>query len=104
MGTVWVYQLHWRQTFWEDMTDREEGVLGEHDRYVDSLYTQGHVVLAGAILDPPTGLIFIQATDEDNARTIMASAGAQMRSISQPPTSRPTMMDTPTRAAALTMA
>jgi len=73
MGTGWVYQLHWRPTFWEDMTDREESALGEHDRYVESLHTQGLVVLAGAILDPPTGLIFIRATDEDAAKTIMAS-------------------------------
>jgi uncharacterized protein YciI len=54
------------------MTGPEEGALGEHDRYVESLYTQGLVVLAGAILDPPTGLIFIRATDEDTAKTIMA--------------------------------
>jgi uncharacterized protein YciI len=72
MGTGWVYELHWRPTFWEDMTGREEGLLGEHDRYVESLYTQGLVVLAGAIVDPPTGLIFIRATDEDTAKTIMA--------------------------------
>jgi uncharacterized protein YciI len=72
MGTGWVYQLHWRPTFWEDMTAREEGALGEHDRYVERLHTQGLVVLAGVILDPPTGLIFIQATDEDAAKTIMA--------------------------------
>ena len=70
--TNWVYQLHWRPTFWEDMTDREESLLGEHDRYVESLHTRGLVGLAGAILDPPTGLIFIRATDEDGAKAIMA--------------------------------
>ncbi|HYN69077.1 MAG TPA: YciI family protein [Candidatus Eisenbacteria bacterium] len=70
---TWVYQLHWRPTLWEDMTKREESVLDEHDRYIESLYTQGLVVLAGAIEDPPTGLVFIQATDENKAKAIMAS-------------------------------
>jgi uncharacterized protein YciI len=73
MRSGWVYQMHWRSRFWEDMTDREAGVLDEHDRYIGSLHAQGLVILAGAIEDPPTGLVLIAANNESDARAIVAS-------------------------------
>ena len=68
---MWVYEFHWRPTIWEDMTQRETEIIDRHDRYVDSLYVEGRVVLAGVVEAPPRGVVFYNATDEDEARAIM---------------------------------
>lgn len=73
MSSIWVYQLHWRPTLWDDMTDDEQAIIGDHDRYIDTLHERGIVVLAGPTIEPPTGMVFFRAADEDEARTIMAA-------------------------------
>jgi uncharacterized protein YciI len=71
--SIWVYQLHWRPTLWDDMTDDELAVIEEHDRYVDGLHRDGRIVLGGAAMDPPRGMVFLHAEDEDAARAIMTA-------------------------------
>jgi uncharacterized protein YciI len=71
--SIWVYQFHWRPTLWDDMTDEELEVIQEHDRYVDGLHRDGVIVLGGATMDPPKGMVFFHAADEDTARSIMGA-------------------------------
>lgn len=73
MSTLGLYQLHWRPSFWDDMTDDERTILEKHDRYIDTLHQRGIVVLAGPTIDPPLGMVFLQAADEAEARAIMAA-------------------------------
>ena len=53
------------------MTDEESAVVDKHDRYVDRLHKDGVAVLAGAATDPPRGMVFFSAADEDVARAVM---------------------------------
>ena len=71
MRALWVYRLNWRPTLWDDMTQHEEMVIDEHDRYVDRLHKSGVVILAGAATQPPRGMVFFTADDEDAARAVM---------------------------------
>ena len=71
MRGLWYYWLHWRPSFWEDMTPQEEAVLGPHGDYVGQLYDQGKVVLAGAIKEPPGGVVMFYADDREEAEFVM---------------------------------
>jgi len=68
---LWHYWVHWRPTFWDDMTDAEDAALGPHSDYVGQLYDQGLVVLGGAVSEPPGGVVFFYADGRDEAEAIM---------------------------------
>ncbi len=68
---MWFYWMHWRPTLWEDMTPDEDAEVTRHSGYVKQLYDEGRIVLAGAVLEPATGLVFFNADGEDEARAIM---------------------------------
>ena len=69
--SVWYYWMHWRPTFWDDMTPVEDAALGPHSDYVGELYDQGRVVLAGAIPEPPGGVVFFLADNREQAEATM---------------------------------
>lgn len=68
---LWYYWMHWRPTFWEDMTPEEEALLGPHGDYVGGLYDEGKVVLGGGIKEPPGGVVMFYADGRDEAEAIM---------------------------------
>jgi hypothetical protein len=63
--------MHWRPTFWEDMTPEEIEVLGPHGEYVGTLFDAGRVVVAGGIMEPPGGIVCFEADGRDEARAVM---------------------------------
>ena len=69
--SVWYYWLHWRPTFWDDMTPEEDAALGPHSDYVGELYDQGRVVLAGGVREPAGGVVFFRAANRQEAEAIM---------------------------------
>lgn len=71
MKGLWYYWMHWRPTFWQDVTPEEEAVLGPHGDYVGQLYDQGRVVLAGAIKEPPGGVVLVYADGHEEAEATM---------------------------------
>ena len=64
--------MHWRPTFFEDMTPEEQAVLGPHADYVGQLYDQNRVVVAGAIKEPAGGVVMFVAESRDEAEAIMS--------------------------------
>ncbi|MCA1587896.1 MAG: YciI family protein [Chloroflexi bacterium] len=71
MKTVWYYWMHWRATFWDDMTAEEVDVLGPHADYVERLHDENRVVVAGGIMEPAGGIVCFFATDRDDATSVM---------------------------------
>ncbi len=65
--------MHWRPKFWDDMTPQEEEALGPHGDYVGQLYDEGRVVVAGAIAQPPGGVVMFYADSRDEAEEVMAA-------------------------------
>lgn len=63
--------MHWRPTFWEDMTPEEDALLGPHTDYVRRLYDENRIAVAGGIMDPPGGIVCFYADDRDQATAIM---------------------------------
>lgn len=68
---LWYYWMHWRPTFWEDMTPEEEKLLGPHGEYVGRLYDQGRVVVAGGIKEPAGGVVMFSANGREDAEAVM---------------------------------
>jgi uncharacterized protein YciI len=68
---VWFYWIHWRSTFWDDMSEDEIAVLKAHARHVKGLYDQSRVLLAGAVSEPPIGFVWVYADGRDEARELM---------------------------------
>ncbi|HYN68922.1 MAG TPA: YciI family protein [Candidatus Eisenbacteria bacterium] len=71
MKSLWYYWMHWRPTFWEDMTPQEDEVLGPHGDYVGRLHDAGRIVVAGGIMEPPGGIVCFYAEDRHEAQTTM---------------------------------
>jgi uncharacterized protein YciI len=55
----------------EDATPAEQDVMRDHFEYLKSLLQQGKLVLAGPSLDPPFGIIVLEAETEDEARRLV---------------------------------
>ncbi len=71
---AWIYILRPpRQTFVQDMTEEERAIMSEHAGYLKGLLDEGKLVLAGPALGPVFGVAVLEATDEDEARAIMAA-------------------------------
>jgi uncharacterized protein YciI len=60
-----------RQTFVEDMTDRERAIMSEHLEYLRSLLGSDVLVVAGPSLGPLFGIVVFEAEDEEQARRIV---------------------------------
>jgi uncharacterized protein len=72
-----------RVTFMEDATPEEQEIMREHFEYLKSLLEAGKLILAGPSLEPPFGIIVLEAESEDEARRLVAAdpsvaAGIQM--------------------------
>jgi uncharacterized protein len=62
-----------RPTFIEDASPEEQDVMREHFAYLKSLLQDGKLILAGPSLDPPFGIIVLEAETEDEARRLVAA-------------------------------
>jgi uncharacterized protein YciI len=60
-----------RATFVEDMSPREAEIMERHFEYLKSLLKAGKLILAGPSLDPPFGIIVLEAESEDEARRLI---------------------------------
>lgn len=61
-----------RPTFAFDMTESEQGIMGDHAAYWTGLFEQGFVVVFGVVIEQAGawGLAVIEARDEDELRAI----------------------------------
>jgi uncharacterized protein YciI len=57
----------------EDASPAEQAVMSEHFEYLTSLLEAGKLILAGPSLDPPFGIIVLEAESEDAARRLIAA-------------------------------
>jgi uncharacterized protein YciI len=60
-----------RATFMEDASPAELDVMSEHFAYLKGLLQEGMLILAGPSLDPPFGVIVLEAETEDEARRLV---------------------------------
>jgi uncharacterized protein YciI len=60
-----------RPTFMTDYTPEEDEVMSRHFEYLERLFEQGQVILAGPSLDPPFGVIVFRADSEEEARRLI---------------------------------
>lgn len=69
----WIYFLHTpREDFADTMTAEEERIWTDHFERLKRLLAEGTLVLAGPTLGRVnTGIVIIEAPDEDAARRIM---------------------------------
>lgn len=69
----WIYFIHApRQDFAATLSDEERAVFADHYRRLVGLVREGVVVLAGPTLGPiNTGIVILEAPDEQAARLIM---------------------------------
>jgi uncharacterized protein YciI len=70
---LWYYWMHWRPTFWNDMTPDEVAALKPHADYVASLYDEGRILLAGGITEPAGGAVFVFADSREEAEGVLAN-------------------------------
>jgi uncharacterized protein YciI len=73
-----------RASFMEDMTPAEREVMEEHFAYVKSLLAEGKLILAGPSLDPPFGVIVLEAESEDEARRLIAADPSVAAAVQTP--------------------
>lgn len=71
----WIYLLHPpRDHFVETITPDESAIMQTHAGYLDGLFNQGALVLAGPTFGRVNiGISVFEADDEDAARAIMAA-------------------------------
>lgn len=62
-----------RDTFLNDSTDEEQAVVGKHFEYLQSLITEGKLILAGRTDDAEVGIAVIKADNDSHAEEILAS-------------------------------
>jgi uncharacterized protein YciI len=60
-----------RTTFVEDMSPEEQEIMQKHFEYLKSLLEEGKLILAGPSLDPPFGIIVLEAESEEEARRLI---------------------------------
>lgn len=70
----WIYFLHPpRENFAETMTEAEQAVWADHFARLKRLHAEGTLILAGPTLGSiNTGIVIIEAADEDAARKLMS--------------------------------
>jgi uncharacterized protein YciI len=56
-----------RASFMEDATPEENDVMRAHFEYLKGLLEEGRLILAGPSLQPPFGIIVLEAETEDEA-------------------------------------
>jgi uncharacterized protein YciI len=62
-----------RTTFVEEMSLEEQEIMEKHFEYLKSLLEAGKLILAGPSLDPPFGVIVLEAETEEEARRLIAA-------------------------------
>jgi uncharacterized protein len=73
-----------RATFMEDASPAEQDVMRERFEYLKGLLEQGKLILAGPSLDPPFGIIVLEAESEDEARRLVAADPSVAAGIQTP--------------------
>ena len=73
-----------RVTFMEDITPAEAEVMEEHFEYLKSLLAAGKLILAGPSLDPPFGIIVLEAESEEEARRLIEADPSVAAGIQTP--------------------
>ena len=59
-----------RDTFLDDATSDELGIVDEHFEYLKVLLAEGRLILAGRCQDGPPGIAVFEAEDHDAARDL----------------------------------
>jgi uncharacterized protein len=62
-----------RPTFIDDASPEEQAIMGDHFEYLKSLLEAGKLILAGPSLEPPFGIIVLEAESEEEARRLIAT-------------------------------
>ncbi len=65
----------------ENMTEREEQIMGEHYLYLKKLTATQTALMAGPVLGDPFGLIVLRAESEDQAREIMEQEPSVLQGV-----------------------
>jgi uncharacterized protein YciI len=73
-----------RDTFMEDMSAEEAAVMEDHFAYLKSLLDAGTLILAGPSLDPPFGIVVLEAESEEEARRLIAADPSVAAGIQTP--------------------
>jgi uncharacterized protein YciI len=73
-----------RETFMDDASPEEQAVMGDHFAYLKSLLQAGKLILAGPSLDPPFGIIVLEAETEEEARRLVEADPSVAAGIQTP--------------------
>jgi uncharacterized protein YciI len=68
----------------EDITPAESELMEEHFEYLKSLLAAGKLILAGPSLDPPFGIIVLEAESEEEARRLIEADPSVAAGIQTP--------------------
>jgi uncharacterized protein YciI len=73
-----------RATFMEDASPEEQEIMQRHFEYLKSLLEAGKLILAGPSLEPPFGIIVLEADSEEEARRLIAADPSVAAGIQTP--------------------